>query len=124
MPEVLVVGPVVVELLTARDGSWRRQLGGSGLTAALASAAGGAETVLAGWVGGDDADEAHAVLEQAGVDSSSLAVLPGASGTFVVHDPADDAAPAPQYRPFETSPQTLPRPSLRWAGVTLGFGSP
>jgi sugar/nucleoside kinase (ribokinase family) len=124
MPEVLVVGPIVVEQVATGDGGWRRQLGGSGLTAALASGAHGAETALAGWVGADDAEEALALLQRAGVDSAALAVVPGASATFVVHDPSDGAAPAPQYRPSETSPQTLPRPSVRWANVTLVFGSP
>lgn len=123
MPDVLVVGPVLVERLASGDG-WNTRLGGSGLIAALASARTGAETALAGWVGEDDADEAHGLLEAAGVDVSPLKILPGASGIFVLHDPADGVPPAPQYRPFETSPQTLARPALRHADVTVAFGSP
>jgi hypothetical protein len=123
MAEVLVIGPVVVEHLATRDG-YRRELGGSGLTAALACAASGAETSLAGWVGSSEADEAIELLRAAAVDTSALAVLPGASGTFVVPDVIDASPPRPQYRPFETSPQTLARPALRFARLTLAFGTP
>jgi ribokinase len=110
--------------MAQEGGRWRSQIGGSGFTAAIASAASGAKTVLAGWVGADEADTARELLVTEGVDCAALAVLPGASGRFVVADPADGSSPQPQYRPFESTPQGLPRPRLPATRTVLAFGAP
>ena len=118
---VLVVGGVFREIRDA-DTEPRPRMGGSGLTAALVAAQLGAQTRLASFVGSEDADTVVAMLDTAGVDRSSLVVLPGASGTFVFPTRADDRRPWPMYRPAEAVP--APDQLRLRAEVVLVFGMP
>jgi sugar/nucleoside kinase (ribokinase family) len=75
------------------------------------------------FVGDEDAATVAALLDAAGVDRSSIVVLPGASGTFVFPTQADDRHPWPMYRPAEAAPHTTAHPPVR-ADVVLVFGMP
>jgi sugar/nucleoside kinase (ribokinase family) len=119
---VLVVGGIFREILDG-DASPRPRMGGSGLTAAIIAARLGAETLLASYVGEEDADAVHAMLDTAGVDRSAVAVLPGASGTFVFPaENRDDPRPWPMYRPADAVPREIP--ALATAEMILAFGLP
>jgi ribokinase len=119
--DVVVAGGVFREVFIEQGQSSTR-LGGSGLTAAIAASRLGAQTALVATVGADDADEAVAVLREAGVNTSWISVEPGASGIFVFEDVADTSAPRPLFRPAESAPvkpQGVPE-----AKVNLAFGMP
>lgn len=120
--KLLVVGGIFREILDG-DASPKTRMGGSGLTAAIVAARLGAETSLASYVGDEDADTVHAMLNAVGVEHSALAILPGASGTFVF--PAEnpnDPRPWPMYRPAEAVPSDIPQ--LSNADMILVFGIP
>jgi ribokinase len=120
--KLLVVGGIFREILDG-DASPKMRMGGSGLTAAIVAARLGAETSLASYVGDEDAGAVHAMLKAAGVEHSALAVLPGASGTFVFPtENPNDPRPWPMYRPAEAVPSEIPE--LSNADVILAFGIP
>ena len=118
---VLVVGGVFREIRNADTAPCPR-MGGSGLTAALVAAQLGAETQLASFVGSEDAETVAAMLDTAGIDRSSLFVLPGSSGTFVFPTRADERRPWPMYRPAEAVP--VPEELGLRGRVVLVFGMP
>jgi len=101
--EVVVVGGVFREILDG-DTDPQPRFGGSALIAAILASRFGASTSIAGYVGEEDADAIVAMLTAAGVDTASLAVVPGASGTFVF--PTRAEPPWPMYRPAEAVPTT------------------
>jgi sugar/nucleoside kinase (ribokinase family) len=120
--DVVVIVGVFREVLNG-DTTPRPRLGGSGLIAAIIAARFGARTALVSYVGEEDATAAVAMLDTAGVDSRSLVVVPGASGTFVY--PAEekvDAPPWPMYRPGEAQPEVSPL--VPEAKVYVVFGIP
>jgi sugar/nucleoside kinase (ribokinase family) len=118
--DVLIVGGVFREVLDA-DTTPRSRYGGSGLTAAVAAAQLGAETVLAGAVGAEDEQAVRALVAAAGVTDELLTVA-GASGTFAFPTRADERSPWPLYRPAESRPGHVPQ--LPAAEVVLVFGIP
>lgn len=118
---VLVVGGIFREVLDA-DSTPRPRMGGSGLTAAIVAARLGAQTKLASYVGAEDAEAVFAMLDTANVDRVAIAVLPGASGTFVFPTKERAGQPWPMYRPAEAVPASLP--SAGSADVALIFGIP
>jgi sugar/nucleoside kinase (ribokinase family) len=120
MPDLLVVGGTFREIIVRR-GEPDLRLAGSGLTAAVAAARMGVAVALASFVGAEDAQAAHALLQHASVEAR-LVVLEGASGTFVYPAAARDDPPQPLYRPAETSPTSFP--SLPQSPVLLLFGLP
>jgi sugar/nucleoside kinase (ribokinase family) len=101
--DVVVVGGVFREILDG-DTVPRSRLGGSALIAAILASRFGASTSIVSYVGEEDADAVTAMLRAASVDIASLAVVPGASGTFVF--PTRPDPPWPMYRPAEAVPQT------------------
>lgn len=118
---VVVAGGIFREVFVEGQQSSSR-IGGSGLTAAIAASRLGSEAVLVATVGGDDADEALALLQQAGVNTEWVSVVPGASGIFAFEDVADASAPRPLFRPAESvpvDPHDAPQ-----AAVNLAFGMP
>jgi hypothetical protein len=114
---VLVCGGLFVEQLGDR-----RRLGGSALTASLAAARVGAEVSLASWVGRGAADQAFALLDQAGVDRLGVVVVDGETTTFRIAEPGGMGPPAPTL--LQGAVPTGGRPALPWAGVTVCFGTP
>jgi sugar/nucleoside kinase (ribokinase family) len=118
--DVVVVGGVFREILNG-DTSPRARLGGSGVTAAVTSARLGAKTALVSYVGEEDASAAFSMLGSSGVDTESVLVLPGASGTFVFPSAAG-GRPWPMYRPAEAVPGN--RPEVPEAAVYVVFGIP
>jgi sugar/nucleoside kinase (ribokinase family) len=122
MPDVLVVGGIFREII-GRPGDEQPdiRLAGSGLTAAVAASRFRVSVSLASFVGSEDVEAAHALLEHASVDAC-LVSLDGASGTFAYAGDADADNPQPLYRPAETCPTLLP--DLPEARVILVFGVP
>ena len=118
---VLIVGGIFREILAA-DTARRIRMGGSGLTAALVSARLGAKTTLASYVGDEDAATVFALLDTVVVDRSPVAVLPGASGTFLFPSEEDPMRPWPMYRPAEAVPE--PSPLALRSDVSVVFGIP
>lgn len=118
---VLVVGGIFREVRDA-DSTPRPRMGGSGLTAAIVAARLGAQTKLASYVGTEDAEAVFAMLDTADVDRAAIAVLPGASGTFVFPTKESAEQPWPMYRPAEAVPASVP--SAGGADVALVFGIP
>jgi sugar/nucleoside kinase (ribokinase family) len=119
--DVLVVGGIFREVHDA-DTKPLKRYGGSGLSAAIAGARLGAQTVLAGGVGDEDEEAVRALLLSARVDDSGLVPFPGASGTFAFATAQDARHPWPLYRPAEGNPGQ--RPSLPQARVVAVFGIP
>ena len=118
---VLVVGGIFREIRDA-DSTPRPRMGGSGLTAAIVASRLGAHTKLASYVGAEDSETVFAMLDTAHVDRAAIAVMPGASGTFVFPTKETAEHPWPMYRPAEAVP-TGPRTACR-ADVALVFGIP
>jgi fructose-1-phosphate kinase PfkB-like protein len=114
---LLVCGGVFVEHLAAR-----RRIGGSGLTAAVTAARLGADVSLASWVGRGEADEAFALLDDAGVDRVGVQILNGLTTTYKISDPADLAAPMPRLT--QGAVPNMARPALPAARLVLCFGTP
>lgn len=121
MKDVVVVGGVFREVLDG-DVAPRPRLGGSGLTAALPSAQCNARTSLVSYVGEEDLAVATSMTRAADVDTGSLLVLPGASGTFVFPSAGALPRPWPMYRPAEAVP--VAAPAVPIAEVYLVFGIP
>jgi sugar/nucleoside kinase (ribokinase family) len=122
MRDVLVVGGIFREIIRRPgDEEPEIRLAGSALTAAVAASRFGASVSIASFVGSEDADAAHSLLEHASVDTH-LIVLDGASGTFAYAGDAEADNPQPLYRPAETCPTALP--ALPKARVLLAFGVP
>lgn len=122
MPDVLVVGGIFREVIARQnDEEPEIRLAGSALTAAVAASRLGASVTIASFVGSEDAESAHALLDHASVDTR-LVILDGASGTFAYAADADPADPRPLYRPAETCPTALP--PLPEAQALLVFGVP
>lgn len=122
MREVLVVGGIFREIIRRPgDEEPEIRLAGSALTAAVAASRLGASVSIASFVGSEDAEAAHSLLEHASVNTH-LVVLDGASGTFAYAGDADADNPQPLYRPAETCPTLLP--TLPEARVLLAFGVP
>ncbi len=115
---LLVCGGMFVEEL-----SGRRRIGGSGLTAALTAARLGADVSLASWIGREEADEAFALLDDAGVDRVGIQILDGLTTTYRIADPADLAAPTPRLIQGAV-PDRRTRPALPAARLVLCFGTP
>ncbi len=103
MFDVVVVGGIFREILDG-DTAPQSRFGGSALIAAILASRFGASTSIASYVGEDDADAVVAMLNAAHVDVGSLAVVAGASGTFVFPTRVDP--PWPMYRPAEAVPKT------------------
>jgi ribokinase len=122
MRDVLVVGGIFREIIRRPgDEEPEIRLAGSALTAAVAASRFGASVSIASFVGSEDAEAAHSLLEHASVNTL-LVVLDGASGTFAYAGDADADNPQPLYRPAETCPTVLP--TLPTARVLLAFGVP
>jgi len=122
--ELVVIGGIFREWIPATGGPSVRRAGGSGYVAALTAAALGAKVALVSFVGEEDSGAALTTLNRAGVDTSAVQILPGASGIFAFEDIADRQAPRPSYRPaesFPTNPTPLGSPT---APVVLAFGFP
>ena len=108
MPDVLVVGGIFREVIARQnDKEPEIRLAGSALTAAVAASRLGATVAIASFVGSEDAESAHALLQHASVETR-LVILDGASGTFAYAGDADPDDPRPLYRPAETCPTALP----------------
>lgn len=121
MTSVTVIGGIFREILNG-DTNPQPRLGGSGLTAAIIAARFGARTTLVSYVGDEDASATVAMLETAGVEHS-LAILPGASGTFVFPTEREAGArPWPMYRPAEAVPESSP--AIPEADIYALFGMP
>ena len=102
MSQVLVVGSLNADLVayaerlpgdgeTVHGHAFARAAGGKGLNQAVAAARGGASTLMLGCVGEDDLGAF--LLDQAGtagVDTSAVATVPGASGVALIS--VDDTA--------------------------------
>jgi ribokinase len=114
---LLVCGGIFVEQLAGR-----RRIGGSGLTAALTAARLGADVSLASWIGREEADEAFALLDDAGVDRVGIQILDGLTTTYRISDPADLAAPTPRL--IQGAVPDRARPALPAARLVLCFGTP
>ncbi len=122
MRNVLVVGGIFREIIRRPgDEDPEIRLAGSALTAAVAASRFGASVSVASFVGSEDTEAAHSLLEHASVDTH-LVALDGASGTFAYAGDADADNPQPLYRPAETCPTALP--TLPKARVLLAFGVP
>lgn len=119
-----MIGGVFRERTPGADGSPDRRIGGSGYVAALTAAALGANVALVSFVGNEDSNAALAPLRRAGVDTSAVQVLPGASGIFAFEDIADRQAPRPSYRPPEAIPDRAPLSDTPKAPIVLAFGFP
>lgn len=122
MIDVLVVGGIFREVLDG-DSKPAMRYGGSGLSASVAAGRLGASVALASYVGAEDEPAVRDELHLAGVDTTYILALPGASGTFVFPTNQDDAHPWPMYRPAEATPSTAPG-ALPVACVVLVFGIP
>lgn len=116
---VVVVGGVFREILDG-DVSPKARFGGSGLVASLVCSRLGASTALVSYVGSEDASAVFPMLEAAGVDTNSVSVVSGASGTFVF--PHGEDRPWPMYRPAEAAPHEAP--FIPEAAVYIVFGIP
>jgi sugar/nucleoside kinase (ribokinase family) len=116
---LLICGGIFVEEIADHS----RRLGGSGFTAAIAAARHGARVSLAGWIGEAEADEAFALLDDAGVDRLGVRVLNGSTTTYRISDPADLAAPMPSVIEGAV-PRDTTTPALPAARVVLNFGTP
>jgi ribokinase len=122
MPDVVVVGGIFREVIGRQDDHEPEiRLAGSALTAAVAASRVGASVAIGSFVGSEDAESAHALLEHASVETC-LVTLDGASGTFAYGGDADADDPHPLYRPAETCPTALPL--LPDARILLVFGVP
>ena len=120
--KVLIIGGIFREILNG-DTTPTLRMGGSGFTAAIVAARLGADVALVSYVGSEDAEAVHAMLDTAGVDRGSVYTLPGASGTFVF--PTERAVSDrlwPMYRPAEAVPPNVP--ALQEHDVALVFGLP
>ncbi len=96
MGRVFVLGSLNVDLVTHVDrhpqpgetvlgNGLERLAGGKGANQAVAAAAAGAETLMVGAVGDDEAGAAYVErLRRLGVDVSSLATVPGPTGTALI----------------------------------------
>ena len=115
---LLVCGGIFIEEIAGRT----RRLGGSGLTAALAAAGSGTDVSIAGWVGSGEADEAFALLDDAGVDRLGVQVLDGATTTYRIADPADLSMPLPGVIQGAVPQGSVP--ALPSCPVVLCFGTP
>ena len=124
MTDLVVIGGIFRERIPSACGPTVRRVGGSGYVAALTAAAVGAKVALMSFVGEEDSGTALTTLHRAGVDTSAVQVLPGASGIFAFEDIADRHAPRPSYRPAESFPTDSPPPGSPTAPVVLAFGFP
>ena len=95
MTELVVIGGIFREWIPATGGPSVRRAGGSGYVAALTAAALGAKVALVSFVGEEDSGAALTTLNRAGVDTSAVQILPGASGIFAFEDIADRQARSP-----------------------------
>lgn len=117
--DIVVVGGIFREILDG-DTYPQPRMGGSGLVAAIVASRFGARTVLASYVGEEDAPAVLVMLAAAGVETNMVTCLPGASGTFVF--PSGGEHPWPMYRPAEAVPTVAP--DIGEARVYLVFGMP
>lgn len=122
MPDIVVIGGVFREILDG-DTTPRPRLGGSGLTSAIIAAQLGAKVTLVSYVGKEDSETAHHLLEAAGVDRRSILTVPGSSGTYVFPTELQGRSlPWPMYRPAESLPSASP--SIPEAKLYVVFGIP
>lgn len=121
MTDVVVAGGIFREVFVEGERSYSR-IGGSGFTAAIAASRLGSEAVLVATVGADESDEALALLQQAGVNTEWVSVVPGASGIFAFEDVTDASTPRPLFRPAESAP--VDRHDAPQATVNLALGMP
>jgi sugar/nucleoside kinase (ribokinase family)/nucleoside 2-deoxyribosyltransferase len=124
MTDLVVIGGIFRESIPGTGGAPVRRVGGSGYVAALTAAALGSDVSLMSFVGKEDSRAALATLNRAGVNTSGVQLLPGASGIFAFEDIADRHAPRPSYRPAESIPAGSPPRDSPTAPVVLAFGFP
>jgi sugar/nucleoside kinase (ribokinase family)/nucleoside 2-deoxyribosyltransferase len=120
--DVVVVGGVFLERIV-RENGFDEYLGGSGLTAAVASARLGARTGLVSFVGSNQETGLRRLLERAGV-ADHVARCAGSSGVFEIADLRDERRPRPMYRPPDAIPSTDQISGPAAPRVVLAFGIP
>lgn len=119
-----MIGGIFRELIPHAPGTSARRIGGSGYVAALTAAALGADVSLVSFVGKEDSESAFAALDRAGVNSSGVQVVEGASGIFAFEDIVDRRPPRPSYRPAEILPTAEAPEGIATSAVVLAFGFP